>query len=60
MTLPAPTRPKRLALFETSGWSILDPSGRESLDRALAALRQAGIEIVTRRNGPSWTRPRRR
>ena len=48
MTLPAPERPKRLALFETAGWSILDPSGRESLDRALATLKQAGIEIVTR------------
>jgi Asp-tRNA(Asn)/Glu-tRNA(Gln) amidotransferase A subunit family amidase len=52
MTLPAPTRPKRLALFETAGWSILDPSGRESLDRALATLRQAGIEIVTRAKWP--------
>ena len=52
MTLPAPTRPKRLALFETSGWSILDPSARESLDRALAKLQQAGIEIVTRAEWP--------
>jgi Asp-tRNA(Asn)/Glu-tRNA(Gln) amidotransferase A subunit family amidase len=52
MTLPAPVRPKRLALFETSGWSILEPDAREALDRAVATLRQAGIEIVTRAEWP--------
>jgi Asp-tRNA(Asn)/Glu-tRNA(Gln) amidotransferase A subunit family amidase len=47
-TPPPPTRPKRLALLQTAGWPILAPSGREALDRALASLRQAGVDIVTR------------
>ena len=52
MTLPPPARPKRLALFESAGWPILEPSARTALDAAVAALRQAGTEIVTRAEWP--------
>ncbi len=52
-TLPPPARPKRLALLQTAGWPILEPAAREALDRALATLRQAGIDIVTRAEWPA-------
>ncbi len=48
MAPPPATRPRRLALLRTSGWTILEPSAREALDRAVASLRQAGITVVTR------------
>ena len=48
MTPPAAVRPKRLALLRTSGWPALAPDAAESLARQIAALRQEGVEIVTR------------
>ena len=47
-----PRRPRRLGLLQTSGWPLLEPAARVELDRALAALRQAGIEVATRAEWP--------
>lgn len=48
LTPPAPMPPRRLGVLQTAGWPILEPSAHEAWDRAVAALRQAGVEIVTR------------
>ncbi|MCB8882630.1 amidase [Acidisoma cellulosilytica] len=52
MTPPPASKPKRLALLQTAGWSILEPSAREALDRAIATLVQSGVEVVTRSSWP--------
>jgi Asp-tRNA(Asn)/Glu-tRNA(Gln) amidotransferase A subunit family amidase len=44
---PAPAKPKRLALLETSGWSIASDGAKQKLQDALQRLGAAGIEIRT-------------
>lgn len=51
--LPPPRPPARLAVLETVGWPNADPAARASLERALAKLRKAGIEIQTRHDTPA-------
>ncbi|WP_158811000.1 amidase [Beijerinckia sp. L45] len=48
MTPPAAERPKRLGLLQTAGWAVIEPEAQEALERAIADLRQSGIEVVTR------------
>ena len=45
---PEPIKPRRLALLETDGWAEASPAAREALEGALARLRSAGVDILTR------------
>src|SRR5215467_3132916 len=47
-TCPAPDKPQRLAVLETSGWSIAPDSAKSCLQEALLRLRAAGVDIRTR------------
>jgi Asp-tRNA(Asn)/Glu-tRNA(Gln) amidotransferase A subunit family amidase len=47
-----PLRPARLIVMETAGWADLDGKTRDGFDRLLAALRDAGVEILGRRDDP--------
>jgi Asp-tRNA(Asn)/Glu-tRNA(Gln) amidotransferase A subunit family amidase len=49
---PAPVKPVRLAVMETEGWPLVEPQAREAFERALAALRLAGVEILRRATCP--------
>jgi Asp-tRNA(Asn)/Glu-tRNA(Gln) amidotransferase A subunit family amidase len=45
---PAPAKPRRLAVIETSGWEIASDAAKSCLQDALQRLTAAGIEIRTR------------
>jgi len=45
---PAPAKPRRLALLETSGWDIAETAAKACLQDAAGALRSAGIEVIGR------------
>jgi len=45
---PPPLKPQRLAVLETSGWSIAPDSAKTCLREALQRLRAAGVDIRTR------------
>ena len=48
---PPPPRPaKRLALLETSGWSVAEPEARAAFEAAVEKIRAAGVEVVDRRS----------
>ena len=46
--VPAPQKPRRLAFLETAGWAAGSAGARRAMEDALARLKTAGIEIVTR------------
>lgn len=48
--LPAATAPERAILIQTAGWEAATPEAISKLERAVAALRSAGVEIMTREN----------
>jgi len=52
LELPAPRRPKTLVLLETPGWIKATDGIKESCHFALAGLKRAGIEILTRVDAP--------
>jgi Asp-tRNA(Asn)/Glu-tRNA(Gln) amidotransferase A subunit family amidase len=45
-------RPSRLIVMETAGWAGLDPKTQEGFARILAALRDAGVEVLRRNDDP--------
>jgi len=49
---PAASRPRRLALLETSGWAVAAPDARAALEAAAAQLAAAGVQIASRRDAP--------
>jgi Asp-tRNA(Asn)/Glu-tRNA(Gln) amidotransferase A subunit family amidase len=49
---PAQTKPRRLALLETSGWPGATDAAREQMQRAVAQIRAAGIEVASRQDDP--------
>jgi Asp-tRNA(Asn)/Glu-tRNA(Gln) amidotransferase A subunit family amidase len=49
---PTAQRPKTLAVLETAGWDVVTDEGRGELERAVNALRNARIAIVTRHDNP--------
>ena len=52
-TLPRASRPKRVLHLRTSGWQAETTAGtRAQFERVLAAMRDAGVEIVSRDNHP--------
>jgi Asp-tRNA(Asn)/Glu-tRNA(Gln) amidotransferase A subunit family amidase len=50
--LSPPLRPARLMVMETAGWAGLDGKTREGFDHILAALRDAGVEVLRRGDDP--------
>jgi Asp-tRNA(Asn)/Glu-tRNA(Gln) amidotransferase A subunit family amidase len=51
---PAARRAKTVAVLETPGWAVTTDAARAQLDRAVRALRDAGIGIITRRDEPQF------
>lgn len=47
-SMPAATRPQRLAVLETAGWAKADPQARESLAAFIDRLRKGGIAVENR------------
>src|SRR5262245_18154337 len=45
---PAAKKPKRVAFLETSGWASATADARQGMADALAKLKAAGIEVLTR------------
>jgi Asp-tRNA(Asn)/Glu-tRNA(Gln) amidotransferase A subunit family amidase len=45
---PPPRMPSRVAFLETAGWAAASPSAKAAMNDALARLRGAKIEVVTR------------
>jgi hypothetical protein len=41
-----------LIVMETAGWAGLDAETREGFDRILAALRDAGVEVLSATDDP--------
>lgn len=49
---PPPLRPRRLAVLETEGWAVAHPGALAGFERALAALRAAGVLVLRRGDHP--------
>ena len=49
---PVAKKPSRLIFLETAGWAGASPEGKSKFEQAIADLRQAGIEILTRADHP--------
>jgi Asp-tRNA(Asn)/Glu-tRNA(Gln) amidotransferase A subunit family amidase len=47
-TCPAPSKPRRLAVLETDGWTIATPAAKQAFQEALAMLKSAGVALVSR------------
>jgi Asp-tRNA(Asn)/Glu-tRNA(Gln) amidotransferase A subunit family amidase len=45
---PSPAKPRRLALLETSGWTIAEAAAKTCLHEATRKLQSAGVEVVGR------------
>jgi len=50
---PAAQKPRRLAVLETGGWGVAEASAKARMEDAVARLRTAGIDVLTRREAPS-------
>jgi Asp-tRNA(Asn)/Glu-tRNA(Gln) amidotransferase A subunit family amidase len=46
---PAAAKPRRLAVLETAGWEASSAGARAAMDDALARLKAAGVEVVSRK-----------
>jgi Asp-tRNA(Asn)/Glu-tRNA(Gln) amidotransferase A subunit family amidase len=46
---PAPLKPRRLALLETSGWALAEAAARSAFSAAIAHIEAAGVEVISRR-----------
>ncbi|MFC0408146.1 amidase [Roseomonas elaeocarpi] len=51
-TLPSPVAPRRLALLQGPGWSVVEDAAREALEDALRRLRDAGVTVITAEASP--------
>ncbi|WP_240789843.1 amidase [Roseomonas sp. HF4] len=49
---PPPLKPRRLAVLETEGWPLAEPAAIAAFERALDALRAAGVAILRRGDHP--------
>src|SRR5216684_3824164 len=49
---PAPRQPRRLAFLETAGWASASPGAKEAIADAIARIKAAGVDIVTRQSHP--------
>src|SRR5690606_25762412 len=48
-TPAAPRKPRRLIAVETEGWAVADAATHEAFEKICASLKQAGVDIVTRK-----------
>ncbi len=51
-TPPAATKPGRLIVLETEGWSELDDASRSGFETLLERLQEAGITLLRRQDNP--------
>lgn len=51
-SLPAAVKPNRLVVLETEGWRELDDATRTAFDGLLKQLRDAGVELIFRKDHP--------
>jgi Asp-tRNA(Asn)/Glu-tRNA(Gln) amidotransferase A subunit family amidase len=51
-TAPAAMKPRRLAFLETAAWGAAEDGARQHMADAVARLKRAGIEVVTRHDAP--------
>jgi Asp-tRNA(Asn)/Glu-tRNA(Gln) amidotransferase A subunit family amidase len=51
-TLPAAVKPNRLVVLETEGWVELDDATKTAFDGVLKQLRDAGVELIRRKDHP--------
>jgi Asp-tRNA(Asn)/Glu-tRNA(Gln) amidotransferase A subunit family amidase len=49
---PAPQKPQRLVVMETTAWESLDANVRDALEQVLESLRRLGVEIMRRADSP--------
>src|SRR5947208_3404991 len=49
-TCPAPRKPRRLAFLETKGWAAGSVGGKAAMTDALARIKAAGIDVLTRQS----------
>jgi Asp-tRNA(Asn)/Glu-tRNA(Gln) amidotransferase A subunit family amidase len=49
-TMPAPKPPRRVAFLETAGWAVTSADAKQAMADALARLKAAGIEVLTRQS----------
>jgi Asp-tRNA(Asn)/Glu-tRNA(Gln) amidotransferase A subunit family amidase len=47
-TCPAPSKPRRLAVLETDGWSVATEAAKEAFEEAASKLKSAGVTLVSR------------
>jgi Asp-tRNA(Asn)/Glu-tRNA(Gln) amidotransferase A subunit family amidase len=50
--MPEARRPKRVTFLETAGWVSASAGAKDAMNEALARLRRAGIEVLTRESDP--------
>ncbi len=51
-SLPAAVKPNRLVVLETEGWRELDDATKTAFDGLLKQLRDAGVELIFRKDHP--------
>jgi Asp-tRNA(Asn)/Glu-tRNA(Gln) amidotransferase A subunit family amidase len=51
-SMPEPRKPARVAFLETAGWASASAGAKDAMNDALARLRGAGIEVLTRESDP--------
>jgi Asp-tRNA(Asn)/Glu-tRNA(Gln) amidotransferase A subunit family amidase len=51
-SLPAAVKPNRLVVLETEGWVELDDATKAAFDGVLKQLRDAGVELIRRKDHP--------
>jgi Asp-tRNA(Asn)/Glu-tRNA(Gln) amidotransferase A subunit family amidase len=47
-TCPAPSKPRRLAVVETDGWTVATSAAKEAFGETAAKLKSAGVALVSR------------
>jgi Asp-tRNA(Asn)/Glu-tRNA(Gln) amidotransferase A subunit family amidase len=47
---PPGQKPRRLAFLETAGWAVASPGAKQAMADALARLKAAGIDVLTRQS----------
>jgi Asp-tRNA(Asn)/Glu-tRNA(Gln) amidotransferase A subunit family amidase len=52
-TSPAASKPQRIAILETDGWTVATPAATAALEEALAKLKSAGVALASRRDNKS-------
>jgi Asp-tRNA(Asn)/Glu-tRNA(Gln) amidotransferase A subunit family amidase len=53
LTPPKPRKPARLIRLDMAGWAVADDEAKDQLERMIASLEKAGVEIYTRKDDPA-------